>query len=159
MITINNLALLDKEFLKRLDEYRDKKIMVKIISLNWDEEPIAEITGNITGGNINIDGSSAVRRTCNITLITNQMQIDSIHWSLRTKFTVEIGVKNDVYVGLSYVKRMTYLPTALGTETEISSGTAVAVNGTSKTFSVGNSGTATNGQVKITAISVSYEAI
>ena len=109
MITINNLALLDKEFLKRLDEYRDKKIMVKIISLNWDEEPIAEITGNITGGNINIDGSSAVRRTCNITLITNQMQIDSIHWSLRTKFTVEIGVKNDVYVGLSYVKRMKIL--------------------------------------------------
>lgn len=37
----------------------------------------------------------------------------------------EIGVKNDVYVGLSYVKRMTYLPTALGTETEISSGNEV----------------------------------
>ena len=73
MITINNLALLDKEFFKHLDEYRDKKIMVKIISLNWNEEPIAEITGNITSGNINIDGSSAVRRTCSITLITNQM--------------------------------------------------------------------------------------
>lgn len=96
MITINNLALLDKEFLKRLDEYRDKKIMVKIISLNWNEEPIAEISGNITSGNINIDGSSAVRRTCSITLITNQMQIDNIHWSLRTKFTVEIGVKNEI---------------------------------------------------------------
>ena len=38
----------------------------------------------------------------------------------------------------------------------ITSGTAVAVSGTSAEFSVGNSGNATNGQVRITAISVTY---
>lgn len=38
----------------------------------------------------------------------------------------------------------------------ITSGTAVNVSGTSAEFTVGNSGTATNGQVKITAISVNY---
>lgn len=39
----------------------------------------------------------------------------------------------------------------------ITSGQAVSVSGTSAEFTVGNSGTATNGQVKITAISVNYD--
>lgn len=37
----------------------------------------------------------------------------------------EIGRSDDVYVGLSYVKRMTYLPTALGKETKIGKGNEV----------------------------------
>ena len=34
----------------------------------------------------------------------------------------DIGVKGDVYIGLSYVKRMTYLPTALGENNDITAG-------------------------------------
>lgn len=41
--------------------------------------------------------------------------------------------------------------------TVVSSETPVSVSGTSAEFTVGNSGTATNGQVRITAISVDYE--
>lgn len=41
---------------------------------------------------------------------------------------------------------------------QVASGTAVSVNGSSHEFSVGNTGTATNGQVKVTAISVTYSA-
>ena len=41
---------------------------------------------------------------------------------------------------------------------DVPSGTEVLVNAASKVFTVGNSGTATNGQVKITQIEVSYEA-
>ena len=37
----------------------------------------------------------------------------------------EIGVKDNVYVGLSYVKKMSYLPTALGSKGEIGSGNEV----------------------------------
>ena len=44
----------------------------------------------------------------------------------------------------------------LNGETQVSSGTVVAVNGTSITFNVGNTGNATNGQVKITRIVVIY---
>ena len=40
----------------------------------------------------------------------------------------------------------------------VASGTEVSVSGNSVTFSVGNSGTATNGQVKFTAIVVEYHA-
>ena len=97
MSKINNTyALLDKDFLKKLDEYRNKEIYARLISLNWYEEPIAEITGNVQTGSINIDGSSSVRRTCNLTLVTNKVQIDEVSWSLRTKFYVYLGVKNSV---------------------------------------------------------------
>jgi len=64
--------------------------------LNFDEDPIAEITGNITGGNINVDGSSSVRRSCSLTLVTNDVRINEIDWTLRTKFQALIGVKNDI---------------------------------------------------------------
>ena len=92
----NTYALLDKTFLKRLNEHRNKIIYAKLVSLNWDEEPIAEIQGNVQSGSINIDGSSSIRRTCNLTLVTNTVQIDEISWSLRTKFYVYIGVQNDI---------------------------------------------------------------
>ena len=42
--------------------------------------------------------------------------------------------------------------------TQISSPATVSVSGSSAEFSVGNSGTATNGQVKVTAISVTYSS-
>ena len=45
-----------------------------------------------------------------------------------------------------------------GTE-NIASGTDVTVNASSVTFGVGNTGTATNGQVRITAIEIVYEAV
>ena len=74
MSKINNtFALLDKDFLKKLNEYRNKEIYARLVSLSWDENPIAEIQGNVQSGSINIDGSSSVRRTCNITLVTNKV--------------------------------------------------------------------------------------
>lgn len=44
-----------------------------------------------------------------------------------------------------------------GTLTGAASGTAVTLSGSSAEFAVGNTGTATNGQVRITTISVTYE--
>ena len=60
----------DKEFLRKLDEWNEREVYVKLVSLDNLDRPIAEITGNTTQGNISIDGSSTVRRTCNITLTT-----------------------------------------------------------------------------------------
>lgn len=96
MVFNNSQALLDADFLTSLDKVKNKKTYVKIISLNWEEDPIAEITGNIVSGSINVDGSSKVRRTCNISLITNDIKIDRINWTLRTKFYVFIGLENTI---------------------------------------------------------------
>ena len=89
-------ALLDKTFLKQLDQDRHKVVYIKIISLNLDEDPIAEITGNVVSGNINVDGKSCVRRTCNLQLVTNVVRINEVDWSLRTKFSVYLGLKNTI---------------------------------------------------------------
>jgi hypothetical protein len=53
-----------------LDEWANKEVYARIISLSWDEKPREEISGYITGGSINVDGSSCLRRTCNLTLIS-----------------------------------------------------------------------------------------
>lgn len=89
-------ALLDKDFLKKLDNYTQREVYAKIISLDWDERAIAEITGYIVSGNISVDGSSSTRRTCSLTLITDNQNADinNIYWGLNTKFAVLIGLKN-----------------------------------------------------------------
>ena len=63
---------------------------------------------------------------------------------------------NIVSIKISYTISNTGVLTQNGTQIE--SDTVVEVNANSMTFSVGNTGTATNGQVRITAIEVVYEA-
>ena len=58
--------LTNKDFLLEIDESLVLSQYVKIILLNWDEQPIQEIQGRITGGNISINGDSSIRRTCNL---------------------------------------------------------------------------------------------
>ena len=44
-----------------------------------DEYPVEEITGKITGGSINIDGSSSVRRTCSLTLVADDVKVNDYY--------------------------------------------------------------------------------
>jgi hypothetical protein len=70
-------------------------VYAKVISLNLDEEPVEEITGRITGGTINIDGNSAVRRTCNISMsAAADTTLTDYYWVLKTKFRLELGLEN-----------------------------------------------------------------
>ena len=88
--------LLDYDFLKELDSYPHKIVYAKIILLNFDELPVQEIQGRISAGSVNIDGASAIRRTCSLTMITNEEQIDNIYWGLKNKFKLEIGLENNI---------------------------------------------------------------
>lgn len=92
--------LLDKEFLIDLYNHRDRQTYVKIIALNFNEEPLQSIEGTITQGSINIDGASAVRRTCSLTMITKDVEINDFYWGFKNKFKLEIGLKN--YVNKNY---------------------------------------------------------
>jgi len=130
----NTYALLDKEFLKNLDLYNNKELYAKVISLNWDEEPIEEITGNIASGSIQIDGASKVRRTCNLSLVTNKVQIDEINWSLRTKFKLFIGVKNNIddrYENIIWFPQGIYIITQFSS-TYNTSGYTISISGKDK---------------------------
>ena len=88
--------LLDKEFLLKLDETRERQIYVRLVALTFDEHPLETIEGRVTQGSLNIDGKSAVRRTCNLTLVANDLNINDFYWGTKTKFSLEIGVKNNI---------------------------------------------------------------
>ena len=92
--------LLDTEFLKQLDYNREKETYVKIISLTNNEYPREQIEGRITGGSVNVDGASAVRRSCSLTMVTNENEelpmVTDAYWCYNNKFKLEIGLKNSV---------------------------------------------------------------
>ena len=92
--------LQDSSFLKKIDLLNIKEKDVKIIVLDWNENPLQEIKGQVTGGSINIDGSSSVRRTVNLSLVTQDQTIDILNPTIENLFTInkkikiEIGIKN-----------------------------------------------------------------
>ena len=86
----------DKDFLKKIDNLQTKEIFVKIISLSWSETEISNIEGLVTNGTININGSSAVRRTCSLTMQVGDMPMNEVKnlISIDKKIKLEIGVTN-----------------------------------------------------------------
>lgn len=110
--------LLDKDFLKQLDLYNHKEVYARIIALTFNEFPIEQIEGKVTGGSINIDGTSVLRRTCNLTLIAKDLNINNFYWGLTNKFKLEIGLKNFInseYPDIIWFKQGVYLITNFNT--------------------------------------------
>ena len=114
--------LLDNIFLEKLFTAYDREIYAKITALNFDELPTEEISGKVTGGSINVDGTSACRRTCSLTLVANEVNINDYYWGLNTKFELQIGLTNRIdekYPDIVWFKEGIYLittfSTALGT--------------------------------------------
>lgn len=93
---MNNNFLLDDIFLAELDNQPQRELWVKIIALTINEEPVEEITGRTTAGSISIDGSSKLRRSCSLTLVSEQLNINEYLWGLNTKVKILIGLKNEV---------------------------------------------------------------
>ena len=89
--------LYDKEFLLNLDKQKNRVIYARITALSFDEFPIETIEGRVTGGSINLDGASALRRTCSLTIIAADFNYDYYYWGLNSKFKLEIGIENTVY--------------------------------------------------------------
>ena len=92
----NTNPLLDKDFLTELNAKREREVYAKIIALTFQEEPIELIEGQVTQGSINIDGASALRRTCSLTLVAKELNINDYYWGLKSKFKLEIGIKNTI---------------------------------------------------------------
>jgi hypothetical protein len=61
-----------------------------------DELPIEYIEGRVTAGTVNLDGASAVRRTCNLTIVAKDVDINAFYWGFKRKFILEVGVKNTI---------------------------------------------------------------
>lgn len=87
--------LKDSVFLKKFDELKLKEQYVKLIVLTFDEMPIQEIQGKVTGGNLTLDGSSGMRRTGNLSMIADEYENDLTD----TKHLLSINKKVEVLIG------------------------------------------------------------
>ena len=109
---INHNPLLDIDFLGKLDNHRNRITYVRITSLTLDSYPIEQIEGVATGGSITIDGDSAVRRICNLTMSTKNLNINRIYWGITTQVQIEIGLENNIIgwynPGISTIDYKTY---------------------------------------------------
>lgn len=110
--------MLDRDFLRELDHQRQRVLWAKIIALTNDEDPVEEIQGRITTGSINVDGNSAVRRTCSLTLAAKEFQLHDYYWGFNTKFRLFIGLTNTVnnkYPEIIWFKMGTFLISSFST--------------------------------------------
>ena len=134
MDSIYDLSFLDEDFLIDLQMQRSREIFAKIASLDIDENPIEYIEGKITGGSINIDGSSAVRRTCSLTMVSENININDFYWGLKTKIKVFIGLKNEInknYPDIIWFPQGIYVLSSFNTSLN-TSGTTISLSGKDK---------------------------
>ena len=90
----------DASFLKQLDLEPIRYGYVKVLILDNDEHPIRSIESRVAGGNISINGNSAVRRAGSLTFVAEESEndltdIDNL-LSINRKIQIFIGLKNTV---------------------------------------------------------------
>jgi len=126
--------MLDEDFLRRLDKFKHRFIWTKIIALNMEEDPVDEVSGRVTSGSINIDGSSAVRRTCSLTFVAEHADINNFYWGLNTKFRVFIGLENHIdnrYPDIIWFNQGVFIITSFGCNEAVNSYT-ISISGRDK---------------------------
>ena len=88
----------DRDFLKQVDLQRIKTQQIKITILDWNENPLQDLMGQVTGGSINIAGDSIIRRTANLTVFLSETENNVTNTnhllSLNKKVSLSIGIKN-----------------------------------------------------------------
>ena len=126
--------LLNKEFLKQLDDFNNREIYARITALDINEYPLELIEGKITGGNINIDGASALRRTCSVSMVAEDVKLNDFYWGLNTKFKLEVGLKNTIdpdYPEIIWFPQGIYIITSFSSSLSASS-YSISINGKDK---------------------------
>jgi hypothetical protein len=126
--------LVDKEFLKRLDGVTEREIFARVIALSFSEAPIETVEGRVTTGSINIDGASAVRRTCSLSLVAQNMDINDFYWGLNQKFKLEVGMRNtidDTYPDIIWFPQGVYVITSFSTS-QNTNGFTINISGKDK---------------------------
>lgn len=115
----------DKDFLLKLDKEKNKIVHARVTALTFDEQPIETIEGRVTQGSISVDGNSAVRRTCSLTMVAKDFNYQNYYWGLNTKFKLEVGVENYVdrvhYPDIIWFKQGIYVFTSFNTSRNASS--------------------------------------
>ena len=99
--------LLDTHFIELLDKHNQRELYAKIVCLTLDELPVEEISGKVSQGSLSVDGTSAVRRTCSLTIVSDRVDINEYYWSFTTKFKLYLGLKVPDYIRNQYSQSTT----------------------------------------------------
>lgn len=124
----------DKVFLEQLDKNRHRNIYARITLLTFDEKPIEFIEGKVTGGSVNIDGTSCLRRTCSLTMVTPNLDTDMYYLGLERKFKLEIGLENNIddsYPNIIWFRQGIFITTDFNTSRSVSNYT-ISMSGKDK---------------------------
>lgn len=93
-----NDTLEKAQFFQKIDKMIVHKEYVRITLLDWQENPLKEIQGELTTGSLTKDGSSAIRRTCSFTanVDANSYTVEDgqMDFAINKKVFIEMGVKN-----------------------------------------------------------------
>lgn len=88
----------DQQFLLALDKLKIRIKYAKIVLLDFQEQVIKEIQGSISSGTLTVNGSAAIRRTINLTMLANpeNNNLENINndISVNKKIKVYIGYDN-----------------------------------------------------------------
>lgn len=131
---INANPFLDVDFLKELCEQRERTVYARIVALNMQEEPMDEISGRVTQGSLNVDGTSSVRRSFSLSMVANDININDYYWGLNTKIKLYIGLKNSInkkYEDIIWFKQGTFILSTFNTSQSVNS-YSISVNGKDK---------------------------
>lgn len=130
-----NNPLFDFEFLEELMNYPQREVHARITLLTNEETPISQVEGRVTGGSINVDGNSALRRTCNLSMILKeQSEINQFDWTFKRRFKLEIGLTNFInakYPNVIWFKQGIFIMTSYDMNQTVNNYT-ITINGKDK---------------------------
>lgn len=127
-----NGAKKKREFFATIDKFVNHKQYVRITLLNWVENPIKEIAGELTSGSISKDGASSVRTNCQLQASVNgneySVEDGNMDFAINKKVFIELGVKNYSHQYKDYP--ILWFPQGVFfiTDFNISSGSTTSVN-------------------------------
>lgn len=94
----SNISRRDK-FYTELDKILNRKCKVKITLLDWEENPIREIEGEISSGSLSNSSGTMVQRTgslaCSVDCFTYDAESIQADYSIQKKVSIEVGVENE----------------------------------------------------------------
>lgn len=128
--------LLDKQFLKQIDADENRETYIRITALDLNDYPRETIEGKATGGSVNIDGTSAIRRSCSLSLVVpnTDVIITDEYWCYNNKFKLEVGLKNNIndqYPPILWFNQGIYLIASFG-HSITASNTTISISGKDK---------------------------
>lgn len=126
--------MLNEDFLLKLEKERNREVYARIILLDVNELPIEAIEGKVTSGSVNIDGTSTVRRSCSLQLVSKDINVHDFYWGLKNKFTLEVGLLNDIdadYPEIIWFKQGVYVITAFSASLGVNNYT-ISISGKDK---------------------------